>query len=64
VQLNRVFVADEESSQHRELQKWPGYLWRVFACIPVVTIPLLIGAQRTTSVMAMVVDARAFGAHN
>jgi energy-coupling factor transport system permease protein len=44
-----------------ELRKWPGYLWRVFACIPVITIPLLIGSLRTTSVMAMVVDARAFG---
>lgn len=46
-----------------EVRKWPGYLWRVFACIPVVTIPLLIGSLRTTSVMAMVVDARAFGAY-
>lgn len=44
-----------------EWSKWPGYLWRVFACIPVVTIPLLISSLRTTSVMAMVVDARAFG---
>jgi len=43
-----------------ELRKWPGYLGRVFACIPVITIPLLIGSLRTTSVMAMVVDARAF----
>jgi energy-coupling factor transport system permease protein len=47
-----------------ELRKWPGYLWRVFACIPVITIPLLIGSLRTTSVMAMVVDARAFGSHD
>lgn len=46
-----------------EVRKWPGYLGRVFACIPVVTIPLLIGSLRSTSVMAMVVDARAFGAH-
>lgn len=46
-----------------QLRQWPGYLWRVFACIPVVTIPLLIGSLRTTSVMAMVVDARAFGSH-
>lgn len=43
-----------------EVRQWPGYLWRVCACIPIVTIPLLIGALRTTSVMAMVVDARAF----
>lgn len=46
-----------------EWRQWPGYLWRVCACIPVVTIPLLIGALRTTSVMAMVVDARGFGSH-
>ena len=46
-----------------QLRKWPGYLGRVFACIPVITIPLLIGSLRTTSVMAMVVDARAFGSH-
>lgn len=46
-----------------EFRQWPAYLWRVFACIPVVTIPLLIGSLRTTSVMAMVVDARGFGSH-
>ena len=46
-----------------EFRQWPGYLWRVVACIPVVTIPLLIGSLRTTSVMAMVVDARGFGSH-
>ncbi len=46
-----------------ELRSLPGYLWRVFTCIPIVTIPLLIGSLRTTSVMAMVVDARAFGSH-
>lgn len=45
-----------------ELRKWPGYVGRVFACIPVITIPLLIGSLRATSVMAMVVDARAFRA--
>ncbi|MBA2285395.1 MAG: energy-coupling factor transporter transmembrane protein EcfT [Ktedonobacteraceae bacterium] len=47
-----------------QVSKWPGYLWRVCACIPVITIPLLIGSLRTTSVMAMVVDARAFGSHS
>lgn len=46
-----------------EYRLWPGYIGRVFACIPVITIPLLIGSLRTTSVMAMVVDARAFGSH-
>lgn len=47
-----------------QLRKWPGYLWRVFACLPIITVPLLIGSLRTTSVMAMVVDARAFGSHD
>jgi energy-coupling factor transport system permease protein len=46
-----------------EVHKWPGYISRVFICIPIVTVPLLIGALRSTSVMAMVVDARAFGSH-
>ena len=46
-----------------EVRKWPGYLGRVCTCIPIITIPLLIGSLRTTSVMAMVVDARAFGSH-
>ena len=41
---------------------WRRGLGRVFACIPVITIPLLISSLRTTSVMAMVVDARGFGA--
>ncbi len=41
---------------------WPGYIGRVFACIPIVTVPLLIDSLRSTSVMAMVADARAFGA--
>lgn len=46
-----------------EVHKWPGYISRVFVCIPIVTIPLLIGALRSTLVMAMVADARAFGSH-
>ena len=44
-----------------QLRDWPGYLGRVFACIPIVTVPLLIDSLRSTSVMAMVADARAFG---
>jgi energy-coupling factor transport system permease protein len=46
-----------------ELHRWPGYISRVFVCIPIVTVPLLISALRSTFVMAMVVDARAFGSH-
>ena len=44
-----------------KLRDWPGYIGRVFACIPIVTVPLLIDSLRSTSVMAMVADARAFG---
>ncbi len=43
-----------------QLRDWPGYIWRVFACVPIVTVPLLIDSLRSTSVMAMVADARAF----
>jgi len=44
-----------------QLRDWPGYIGRVFACVPIVTVPLLIDSLRSTSVMAMVADARAFG---
>ena len=44
------------------LWEWPDYLRRVLIAIPTVTVPLLIGSLRATSVMAMVADARAFGA--
>ena len=46
-----------------EVREWPGYIWRVFVCIPTVTVPLLISSLRATAVMAMVADARAFGSH-
>lgn len=46
-----------------QLHAWPGYIGRVFNCIPTITVPLLISSLRSTSVMAMVVDARAFGSH-
>lgn len=46
-----------------ELHEWPGYIKRVFVCIPIVTVPLLISSLRSTAVMAMVADARAFGSH-
>lgn len=45
-----------------EWRAWPGYLRRAAACVPIVTVPLLIGALRGTATMAMVADARAFGA--
>lgn len=46
-----------------QIYAWPGYIGRVFACIPAVTVPLLISSLRSTSVMAMVADARAYGSH-
>jgi energy-coupling factor transport system permease protein len=45
-----------------QVYRWVGYLKRVVGVLPLVTIPLLVNALRTTSVTAMVVDARAFGA--
>ncbi|KLU60834.1 energy-coupling factor transporter transmembrane protein EcfT [Peptococcaceae bacterium CEB3] len=47
----------------REPGEWPGYLRRVLASIPALSAALLVGSLRTTSVMAMVADARAFGSH-
>ncbi|EFH81250.1 energy-coupling factor transporter transmembrane component T family protein [Ktedonobacter racemifer] len=44
-----------------ELPAWPDYIGRVCAALPTLTVPLLIGSLRSTSTMAMVVDARAFG---
>jgi len=46
-----------------EVHEWPGYIARVFMCIPIVTVPLMISSLRSTAVMAMVADARAFGSH-
>src|SRR5215469_3024933 len=45
-----------------QVHRWLPYLGRVIGVLPLVTIPLLVNALRTTSVTAMVVDARAFGA--
>jgi energy-coupling factor transport system permease protein len=42
---------------------WFSYFLRVVGVLPIVTIPMLINALRNTSVLAMVVDARAFGAY-
>jgi energy-coupling factor transport system permease protein len=41
--------------------KVPAFLGRVLIAVPAVTVPLLIGALRSASTMAMVADARAFG---
>jgi energy-coupling factor transport system permease protein len=39
------------------------YLKRVVVALPLITIPLLINSLRETDIMAMVADARAFGAY-
>src|SRR5215472_2794754 len=46
-----------------QVYRWPAYLGRAVGVLPIVTIPLLVNALRNTAVMAMVVDARAFGSH-
>lgn len=66
--LTLLLKAIEVRGYDLNVPKWyqfhlyPGYLKKIFIAIPIVTIPLLIGSLRSTSVMAMVVDARAFGA--
>ncbi len=63
VLLQVLQVRGYDLSQPRwwELPAWPGYISRVVVAIPTITVPLLIGSLRSTSVTAMVVDARAFG---
>jgi len=42
--------------------KWPDYVRRICRCVVIVTVPLLVGTLRGTATMAMVADARGFGA--
>jgi energy-coupling factor transport system permease protein len=46
-----------------QVNKWPDYVHRVSRCTVLVTVPLLIGSLRGTTTMAMVADARGFGAN-
>jgi energy-coupling factor transport system permease protein len=46
-----------------QVTKWPDYLRRVGHCMVLVTAPLLVGSLRGTTTMAMVADARGFGAN-
>lgn len=39
----------------------PAFLGRLLVAVPAVTVPLLVGALRSTTTLAMVADARAFG---
>jgi energy-coupling factor transport system permease protein len=45
-----------------QFAKWPDYVRRVGRCVVIVTVPLLVGTLRGTATMAMVADARGFGA--
>jgi energy-coupling factor transport system permease protein len=45
------------------VHKWPDYVRRVCRCVVIVTVPLLAGTLRGTTTMAMVADARGFGAN-
>ena len=46
-----------------QVTKWPDYVRRVSRCVVLVTVPLLVGSLRGTTTMAMVADARGFGAN-
>jgi energy-coupling factor transport system permease protein len=46
-----------------EVRRWPDYVRRVCRCMVIVTVPLLVGSLRGTATMAMVADARGFGAN-
>jgi energy-coupling factor transport system permease protein len=45
-----------------QLRKWPDYVKRMCRCVVLITVPLLVGSLRGTTTMAMVADARGFGA--
>jgi len=45
-----------------QFNMWPDYVKRICRCVVLVTVPLLIGTLRGTTTMAMVADARGFGA--
>ena len=46
-----------------EIVRWPGYARRVGRCVVLITVPLLVGTLRGTTTMALVADARGFGAN-
>ena len=45
------------------VHKWLDYVRRVCRCVVIITVPLLAGTLRGTTTMAMVADARGFGAN-
>jgi energy-coupling factor transport system permease protein len=46
-----------------QVTKWADYVRRVCRCVVLITVPLLVGSLRGTTTMAMVADARGFGAN-
>ncbi len=44
-------------------RQWPDYVRRLGRCVVLITVPLLVGTLRGTTTMAMVADARGFGAN-
>jgi energy-coupling factor transport system permease protein len=47
----------------RRPRQWPGFAKRAANATVLITVPLLIGVLRNTATMAMVADARGFGAN-
>jgi energy-coupling factor transport system permease protein len=45
-----------------QVTRFPDYARRVSRCVALITVPLLAGTLRGTTTMAMVADARGFGA--
>lgn len=46
-----------------QVTQWWDYVRRVCRCVVLITVPLLAGSLRGTATMAMVADARGFGAN-
>ena len=46
-----------------QVAQWPDYVRRLARCVVLITVPLLVGTLRGTATMAMVADARGFGAN-
>ena len=53
---------DMSRPRWHQFNQWPDYVKRLGRCAVLVTVPLLIGTLRGTTTMAMVADARGFGA--
>jgi energy-coupling factor transport system permease protein len=62
--LRAVELRGYDLSRPRWFQvlKWPDYIGRICRCAALIAVPLLVGTLRGTTTMAMVADARGFGA--